>query len=126
MHYEVLPLYHLGVRRKQKELDRAERISADIHIQHDKWGPLGRESLMAYLFSQSLPSVREHLASEQENLPKLWDVRLQGMATLAFVIEGVEFIDGRMYQQAWHCKVSDHKIQVPWTLCPRSTLNELI
>lgn len=125
MHYEILPLYNLGVRRKPKELDRADRISADVHIQKDPWGPLGRESLKAYLFSASLPrSVHQH--QEPRDLPPLWDVRMEGMATLAFVIEGVEFIDGRMYQQAWHCKVSDHKIQVPWTLCQRSTLNELI
>jgi hypothetical protein len=125
MQYEIIPIYERGVRRDWKVLDKLTRISADIHIRKDPFGPLGRESLTAYLHSASLPmSVHQH--DEPDDLPPLWDVRLEGMATLAFVIEGVEFIDGRMYQQAWHCKVSDHKIQVPWTMCPRSTLNELI
>lgn len=48
------------------------------------------------------------------------------MATLAFVIEGVEFIEGVMYQQAWHCSESSHKVAVPWRLCPRGPLDELI
>lgn len=31
-----------------------------------------------------------------------------------------------VHQQAWHCKESDEKVQVAWSLCSRSTLNELI
>lgn len=126
MDYEILRLYHLGVRRKKHDLDRAERISADIHIQKDQWGPLGRESLKAYAFSQNLPSVRDHLVREQEELPPLWDVRLDGMATLGFVIRGVEFVDKRMYQQEWHCRAPAGTFTVPWRLCPRGPLDELI
>ena len=126
MYYEVLPLYSLGVRRPRKELEGARRIRADIHIQTDPYGPLGRESLMAHLFSQATPGIRDYLTPQQEQLPPLWDVRMKGMATLAFTLEGVEFVDGQMYQQAWHFKFSDEKFTVPWSLCPRSTLNELI
>lgn len=31
------PLYHLGVWRKQKDLDHAQRSSADIHTEKDQW-----------------------------------------------------------------------------------------
>ncbi|MDG9927458.1 MULTISPECIES: hypothetical protein [unclassified Pseudomonas] len=123
MHFEVIPIYSQGIRRDWKTLNGLQRIRADIHIRTDKFGPLGRESLCAEIFSA--PRV-QHGAEAPPTLPTLYDVRIEGMATLAFVIEGVEFVDGRMYQQAWHCKESDEKVQVPWTLCPRSTLNELI
>lgn len=118
MHFDILPIFDHGKRRDWKLLRGLPRIAGDIQVRQDQQSPLGRPSLSAYLFKSAthIPDV----------LPPLWDVRMEGMATLAFVIEGVEFIDGRMYQQAWHCKVSDHKIQVPWTLCSRSTLNELI
>lgn len=118
MYYEILPLYERGVKRSQRDRDAFQRINGDIQIRLDRWTPLGRASLTACLF-KPMP----HLPDE---LPPLYEVSLDGMATLAFVIEGVELIDGCWYQQAWHCKEPEHKIQVPWTLCPRSTLDELI
>lgn len=118
MHFDIIPIFERGKRRDWKVLRGLPRIEGDIQIHNDLQSPLGRASLGAFLFKSAphLPDV----------LPPLYDVRLEGMATLAFVIEGVEFVDGQMYQQAWHCKVLDHKIQVPWTMCERSTLNELI
>lgn len=118
MYFEILPIYERGVKRSERDRSATKRITGDVQIHLDQWGPLGRHSLCAHLFKSSpnLPDL----------LPPLYDVRLDGMATLALVIEGVEFIDGCMYQQAWHCQMPDHKYQVPWTRCSRSALDELI
>lgn len=118
MHFDIVPIFERGKRRDWKVLRGLPRIAGDIQVRQDQQNPLGRPSLSAYLF-KSAPHI-------PDVLPPLYDVRLEGMATLAFVIEGIEFIEGRMYQQAWHCKFSDDRFTVPWRLCPRSTLNELI
>lgn len=117
MHFDVLPIYERGKRLELKVQRGRPRIAADVQIHTNEQSPLGRSSLSASVLNPSPgPDI----------LPRLYDVRIAGLATLALVIEGVEFIDGQMYQQAWHCKVSDYKVQVPWTLCSRSTLDELL
>lgn len=118
MYFEILPLYERGVKRSERDRRVAKRIMGDVHIRLDERGPLGRPSLRASLLNSPIPIANQ--------LPPLYDIRLDGMATLAFIIDGVELVDGCFYQQAWHCKEPEHKIQVPWTLCPRSTLDELI
>lgn len=118
MFFQILPLYELGVKRSQRDRDAFQRVYGDVHIRIEQWTPLGRPTLSAALF-KPMPYL-------PDELPPLYEVRLEGMATLAFVIEGVELVNGCFYQQAWHCKEPEHKIQVPWTLCPRSTLDELI
>jgi hypothetical protein len=118
MYFEILQIYERGVKRSERDRQGAKRITGDLHIRLDEWAPLGRASLSAYIF-KPMPHI-------PDVLPPLFEVRLDGMATLALVIEGVEFVDGQMFQQAWHCKTPDHSILVPWTLCPRSTLDELI
>lgn len=118
MFCQILPLYERGVRRPQRVLDAFQRVYGNVQIRVEEWTPLGRPTLSASLF-KAMPHYRDEL-------PPLYEVRLDGMATLAFVIEGVELVDGCFYQQAWHCKEPEHKIQAPWTLCPRSTLDELI
>ena len=72
-------------------------------------------ALALYLAGPEAQKLRAIVSSCLPTLPALYDVRIEGMATLAFVIQGVEFVDGRMYQQAWHCKESDEKVQVPWS-----------
>lgn len=118
MFYQILPLYERGVKKSQRDRDAFQRIFGDVQIRVDQLTPLGRPTLSASVF-KAMPHYRDEL-------PPLYEVGLDGMATLAFVIEGVELVDGCFYQQAWHCKEPDQKIEVPWTLCPRSTLDELI
>lgn len=118
MFFQILPLYELGVKRSQRDRDAYPRVYRDVQIRVDQLTPLGRPTLTAYLF-KAMPHFRDEL-------PRLYEVNLDGMATLAFVIEGVELVNGHFYQQAWHCKEPERKIQAPWTLCPRSTLDELI
>lgn len=118
MFYQIVPLYQRGVKMSQRDRDAIPRIYGDVQIRVEEWTPLGRPCLSAYLF-KAMPHCRDEL-------PPLYEVSVAGMATLAFVIEGTELVDGCFYRQAWHCKESDHRIQVPWTLCPRSPLDELI
>lgn len=56
--------------------------------------PLGREAITAHAYTG--PGVSE--------LPELYDAHVDSIAVLAFTIEGIEFVDGQMYQQAWHCR----------------------
>jgi len=116
MQYEVLPLFERGKRKPKKAFSSAPRISACVQMNKSLQTPLGRESRVARAYTG--PGVSE--------LPELYEAHVDGIAVLAFTIEGVEFIDGQMYQQAWHCRLPEHKIQVPWNLCPRGPLDELL
>ena len=118
MHVEILALYEKGKRKPDKARRQGQRLYADVNMRIDQHGPLGRPSMMA-----SILNPNQH---QPYTLPPLYEARVEGMATLAFVIEGVEFIEGVMYQQAWHCSESSHKVAVPWRLCPRGPLDELL
>lgn len=117
MHFDLLAIYERGKPLDLKTQRGRPRIVADVQVHTDMESPLGRPTLSAAILNTS---------PGQDILPRLYDVRLTGMATLAFTIEGVEFIDGQMYHQVWHCKVRENMIQVPWTMCSRSTLDELL
>lgn len=116
MQYEVLPLFERGKRKPNKAYSSEPRIYACVQVIRDLHSPLGREATAATAYTGAGTS----------SLPTLYDARINGMAVLAFTIEGVEFIDGQMYQQIWHCRMPVHKIQVPWSLCPRGPLDELL
>lgn len=118
MHFKIRQLYHHGKKRSQYDLDRDPRILGDVQIHMEQRTPMGWPSLCAYLFKSS--------PHQPDALPRLYDVRLEGMATLGLVIVGVEVIDGQQYQQAWHCAPPDSAVVIPWTLCPRGPLDELI
>ncbi|MCW2292360.1 MULTISPECIES: hypothetical protein [Pseudomonas] len=117
MHYEVLPLFERGKRKPKKAYSSEPRLRADVRIEEALETPFGRRSSIAI----TVPS-----AQGGNPLPQLYEARIGGMAILALTIEGVEFVDGVMYQQEWHCREPEHKIQVPWTLCPRGPLDELL
>lgn len=118
MNFSVQTVYHLGKKRSQYERDRSPRIKGDVQIHTTPNGPMGWPSLCAYLFKSSphMPDL----------LPRLYDVQLEGMATLGLMLVGVEVIDGQQYQQAWHCQPLDGTYIIPWTAGPRSTLDVLI
>lgn len=116
MYFDILPLNHRGVPLPQRARDAAKRVRGDIQIHWDKFTPMGRDCLYAYLFKS------RHL----EPLPPLYDVRLEGMATLAFVLAGTEIIDGVHYPQRWHCRSLEGSFVIPWAHCPRSSLDGLL
>ena len=116
MRYEVLPLFERGKRKPKKAYSSERRIDACVQMHRGMSTPLGRDTTTA----------RAYTAPGMSELPELYDARLDTMAVLAFTIEGVEFVDGQMFQQAWHCRMPEDKIQVPWTLCPRGPLDELL
>ena len=116
MYFDIRPLNKLGVPLSQLQLDAIERMRGDIQIHWDRFSPLGRECLQAKL------SLGAHLA----RLPPLHDVRLEGMATLGFTLAGIEIIEGQQYPQRWHCRALEGSFVIPWTLCPRSSLDELL
>ena len=116
MQYEVLPLFERGKRKPNKVFSSAPRISACVQMNKSLQSPMAREATVARAYTS--PGISE--------LPELYDARVENIAVLAFTIEGVEFIDGQMYQQVWHCRMPETKIQVPWTLCPRGPLDELL
>lgn len=118
MHFSIQPIYNQGQKRSQRERDTAPRILGDVQINMDLQSPMGWPSLSAYLFRSS--------PAQPEELPRLYEVRLQGMATLGLVLHGVEIVDGKHYPQAWHCRPLDDQVVVPWTACPRSSLDVLI
>lgn len=99
MHVDVIPMYRRGKRIDWKQLGPMPRIRGDVRTHTLQQTPLGRPSKAAAL-----------LVSAANALPELYDVRLEGMSTLAFVLEGVEFIDGHLYQQAWHCKEREPRL----------------
>lgn len=117
MQYEVLPLFERGKRKPKKAYSSEPRLTACVRMHQCRETPLGREATVATVTSAG---------SGSGALPELYDARVDGMAILAFTIEGVEFIDGHMYQQIWHCRERETKIQVPWALCPRGPLDELL
>lgn len=116
MQYEVLPLFERGKRKPKKAYSSAPRINACVQMNKSRQSPLGREATVAHAYTG--PGISE--------LPELYDAHVNSIAVLAFTIEGVEFIEGQMYQQAWHCRLPEDKIQVPWSLCPRGPLDELL
>lgn len=118
MRYEIAQLYERGKRRPQKDVKSDKRLAADIQI--DTWpsSPMGRASRVAHVF-KTAPTMPEPLSP-------LYDVRLEGMATLAFVLAGFELVDGVLYRQEWHCRECEHKYIAPWRAYPHSSLDELI
>jgi hypothetical protein len=118
MYFDVLTLNVRGQPLSEKERRGRPRVRADIYIHEDRFGPLGKVSLLAC--TQNL-----HHSSKGALLP-LYDVHLEGMATLGLVLRGTEFIDGQPYPQAWHCRPLDGQFVIPWTSCPRSSLDVLI
>lgn len=116
MYFDIRPLNKLGVPLSQRQLDAIPRLRGDIQIHLDRFTPLGRECLQAKL------SLGAHLAQ----LPPLYDVQLTGMATLGFTLAGIEIIDGQQYPQRWHCRPLEGAFVIPWTHCPRSSLDVLL
>ncbi|WP_148485276.1 hypothetical protein [Pseudomonas massiliensis] len=116
MYYQITQMYVLGVPKELKAIRAEEGVRGDVQVQPAQWGPLGRWSLAA--------SLRTASAHEEALFPPLYDVELGGMATLGFILRGVEQVEDRFYLQAWHCREASGR--VPWRVCPRSELDGLI
>ncbi|WP_263263019.1 hypothetical protein [Pseudomonas sp. RIT-PI-S] len=96
MYFLIAPMFERGVHRDWKDIRRAERVTGDIQIQDCPFNPMKRTSLTARILGSGPLS--------DDQIPPLYDVQMDGMATLGFVLKGFEIIDGVMYRQAWHCK----------------------
>ena len=116
MYYDIAQLYHLGKKRPRRDVQSSQRLRADIIVCLDPSGPSGGPCLSAYVGGNNM----------QDPIPRLYNVQLEGMATLGMVLTGVEVIDGQVFHQAWHCRPLEDKVVIPWTSCPPSSLDLLI
>ncbi|ERI50889.1 hypothetical protein N878_07605 [Pseudomonas sp. EGD-AK9] len=118
MYYEVIPLYHLGKKRPRSELQASQRLRVDVQVCVMPVSPIGGPSLCAHIFTAG--------QFTSDPLPRLYDVRIEGMATMGLVLAGIEEVDGQLYHQAWHCRPLEDQVVIPWTACPRSSLDQLL
>ncbi|MDU9408264.1 hypothetical protein RTH74_11705 [Pseudomonas sp. zfem001] len=116
MYYDIAQLYHLGKKRPRRDVQSSQRLRADIIVCLDPSGPSGGPCLCACVGGGHM----------QDPIPRLYNVQLEGMATLGMVLTGVEVIDGQVFHQAWHCRPLEDKVVIPWTSCPPSSLDLLI
>lgn len=116
MYYDVTPLYHLGKRRPARDVQASQRLRLDVQVYMNPKGPSGGPCLTACAGGNIM----------QDPIPRLYNVQLEGMATLGMVLAGVEVIDGQVFHQAWHCRPLEEAVVIPWSACPRSSLDLLI
>ncbi|MBF7140946.1 MULTISPECIES: hypothetical protein [Pseudomonas] len=111
----IVPMYERGVKLDLKVVRSTEPIQGNIQMLANPFGPLEQACLKAY--------IRPSAPLDSPPLPDLYEVKLDGMATLGMVLAGIEIIGGAAYRQAWHIKQVAGK--VPWSVCPRSELDAL-
>lgn len=116
MHLDIALMYQRGVRLPELP---SKRLRGDVQLELDPHSPLGRPALCAHVLNTT---------PGPDQLTRLHDARVEGIATLALVIHGYELIEGRLFPQAWHCRVPFDQVQVvlPWRDVPRSSLDKLI
>lgn len=85
----VTPMQQRGVAIPRKERGKAQGVRGDVRVIciHDQ--DMGRATNVAELFAGA--------GMQSVTLPALRDVRLLGMSTLGFVLNGFELIDGCAY-----------------------------
>ncbi|MFI7864520.1 hypothetical protein [Ectopseudomonas khazarica] len=116
MYYEIVRLYHLGKKRPLRDVQASARLRADIQVCMSPSGPFGGQCLSAHVGGNNM----------EDPIPRLYNAHLSGMATLGMVIAGVEVIDGQMLYQEWHCRPLKEAVIIPWSACPRSSLDLLL
>lgn len=96
-------MYFLLVRRRENgaaipsnQIRKIKPLRADIHIGDHHSPPLGRVATQAWVFNPTPgPDI----------IPRLHDVKVNGMAQLGMNISGLEEVDGVLYAQSWWCRV---------------------
>jgi hypothetical protein len=99
MYFHITQMRRLGVALPLDEIRSTKPLEGDVYVQTEQSKPLNRQAEVA--------TVRKKNSAGPEPLNPLLDARLSGMATGAFVLSGVEEIDGCLYAQAWYCKPID-------------------
>lgn len=93
-------LYVVRMRERGRPLNLDERRAAqpargNVMITHES-NILGRSSVVATMTGE--------MPMDELRLPELMDCQLHSMAHNAFVLSGVEEIEGITYAQAWLCR----------------------
>lgn len=81
------------------ERRKSEPVRGNVMINHES-NVLGRSSVVARM-TGGLPL-------DQLRLPELMDCQLHSMSHNAFVLSGLEEIDGVTYAQAWLCRAEPY------------------
>lgn len=99
MYFQITQMRSRGVALPLEEIRSIKPLEGDIYVQTERSKHLNRQAEVA--------TIRKKNPVGPEPLNPLLDVRLSGMATGAFVLSGVEEIDGCLFAQAWYCKPID-------------------
>jgi len=83
-----------GVPLSPQQLRKEQEIRGDVRVNHESC-VLGRASVIATLKSGQPLS--------EPDIPELLDASLHSMAPNAFVLSGIEVVDGVAYAQSWIC-----------------------
>lgn len=97
MHMLVTPMRIKGVALTPKERRRYRPIKGDVLVNSESNTQLGRAANVA--------RVAGVMPLDLEQLPRLLDATLAGMAPTGFVLSGIEYIDDCAYAQSWWCRL---------------------
>ncbi|SDS22445.1 hypothetical protein SAMN05216421_1130 [Halopseudomonas xinjiangensis] len=99
MHFQITRMRLLGKPLDKKQLRDAERITADVRIEHQSnigdGVKMGRASVIA--------TLKGEWPLQTSPWPDLVDVQLHSMGPLGMTLTGTEFVDGVGYAQSWIC-----------------------
>jgi len=96
MYYLIVRRRHLGVALSKEDLRRVDPIRGDIHISDCENDVFGRTITTAWVFSSG--------PGGPDILPRLYDVKITGMAHNGMSLTGVEQIGDAFYSQSWWCR----------------------
>lgn len=77
-----------------QNLRRAPEIRGDVSIRHEGC-TLGRSAIVA--------TLKGTMPMEAPQIPELIDATMHSMVPNAFVLSGIEIIEGTAYAQSWLC-----------------------
>lgn len=84
-----------GVAIDQHQLRRIAPLNIDVHFETYHSDALGRSCIQAYAFNTT-PGAEE--------IPRLLEARVTGMAQNGMNISGLEEVEGVLYAQSWWCR----------------------
>ena len=96
MQFLVVRRRRLGVAIPTAELRKTVPVMADVHIHESMSQSLGRSTVEAWIHCS---------APGREDIPRLLDAKVNGMAQLGMNINGIEEVDGALYAQSWWCRL---------------------
>lgn len=97
MNVMVTPMRRMGLALSPQERLSAKATEGNVVVNSELCTELGRLAIVARLVTR--------VSKEPQPLPVLLDATLSRMAASAFVLSGIELIDGRAYAQSWWCRI---------------------